>query len=90
MTAPEIRILWGLNTLALALIDHGVQCAICFPLGEAPCVRIPGVELLEAIATDADRYEVWSLGEVTAAVPLRLDLSIGEVVDFLSGVEGRA
>jgi len=90
MTKPEIRVLWGCNMLALALLDHGVQCAICFPLGEAPCVRIPGVELLEAIATDADRYEVWSLGEVTEAVPLRLDLSITETVDFLSQFEGRA
>jgi hypothetical protein len=90
MTHAERRILWGCNMLALALIDHGVQCAICFPLGEAPCVRVPGAELLEAIATDADRYEVWSLGEVTAAVPLRIDLSIAEVVDFLSRFEGRA
>jgi len=79
--------LWGCNMLALALNERGVQCAICFPLGEAACVRIPGVELYEAVAVASDRYEVWSLGDPPSPVPLRVDLSIDETVAFLCAAD---
>jgi hypothetical protein len=90
MTDADVLCLWGCNALAVALNDHGIQCAICFPLGEAPCVRVPGVDLIEAIATCSDRFEVWSLGDPPAPVPLRVDLTLGETIAFLAQAEGRA
>jgi hypothetical protein len=92
MTTPaEYRCLWGTAMLVVELNAHRIPCVVLCPVDEAPCVRVPGLDTLECVATASDRYEIWSIGGGPPdPAPLRVDQSLAEAVMYLGQIEGRA
>jgi len=91
MTDDEYRCLYGANALLVALVQRGIQASIHGALSEPYLVRVAGLDTVEAVPTASDRYAIWTTNESPHdAAPLRIDLSLGETVQFLSQFEGRA
>lgn len=74
--------------LALHLHAAGVPCSMSLPIGEAPIVRVIGLDLVEATARSDGVYEIWGIDEPVA--PIRCDQSLADAVAFLSRPEHRA
>jgi len=90
MTEPERLQFAATIMLVLRLIDRGLQCAIHFPLCEAPVVRVDGLDMVETTALSDGHYEIWDAIDPGNPAPLRCYQSLAEAVTFLSQGGGRA
>jgi len=89
MTPAEKDQLLAGYALHMELTDRGIACGVDSRVDDAPCVRVAGINAVEAVPSADGRYDLWQVGEPPLA-PLAADLSLGEAVALLATIEGHA